>query len=783
MIRFCLTIIFFALSLVCQAQTDLYVSPTGSDRNPGTRQRPFATIGKAQQAVRSRRGKVVVFLRGGTYYLSKPIVFGPADARKPAEAVTYRPYQQEKVRISSGVPLKLTWQQGANGVYSAKVTQPVVFDQLFVNGQLQRMARYPNYDSTAKFFGGTAADAISPQRASRWKNPVGGYVHALHKNEWGDFHYRITGKDSTGELQLVGGYQNNRRMGMHAKHRFVENIAEELDTLNEWYYDAASQTLSFIPPPGTDLTNALIETPQIPHLFEFRGAEKTPVTHIALVGFELTQTLRTFMGNKEPLLRSDWTTYRGGAVLLDGAEYCRITDCYFNTVGGNAVYFSNYNRHDEVSGCRIINAGASGVSFVGDPNAVRSPSFEYNEFVPLSSLDRTPGPKTNNFPAQCRVYNTLMHDLGQVEKQSAGVQISMAQDITVSHNTLYDLPRAGINVNEGTWGGHLIEFNDVFNTVLESGDHGSFNSWGRDRYWHPNKKTLDSIVATQGELVLLDVVKPITIRNNRFRCDHGWDIDLDDGSSNYHIYNNLCLNGGIKLREGCFRTVENNIMVNNSFHPHVWFGNSDDIFRHNIVTKPYYPIQIKNWGKEVDYNLFPDQKSLDKARKAGTDQHSLAGDPLFTDPATGNYQVRAGSPALTLGFVNFPMDSFGVVSPALKAIAKHSPLPVLQTMATDVSGKEINWLGGKLRNVSGLGDRSAFGLPDEKGIILDDVSPGSVLAKSALKKNDVIRKLNNKDVATVSDLSDIYQEISWMGHAEAEIIRNQQLQKVDISFK
>jgi hypothetical protein len=26
--------------------------------------------------------------------------------------------------------------------------------------------------------------------------------------------------------------------------------------------------------------------------------------------------------------------------------------------------------------------------------------------------------------------------------------------------------------------------------------------------------------------------KPIIFRNNRWRCDRGWDIDLDDGSSN-----------------------------------------------------------------------------------------------------------------------------------------------------------------------------------------------------------------------------------------------------------
>lgn len=68
------------------------------------------------------------------------------------------------------------------------------------------------------------------------------------------------------------------------------------------------------------------------------------------------------------------------------------------------------------------------------------------------------------------------------------------------------------------------------------------------------------------------------IRHNRWRCDHGWDIDLDDGSSQYEVYNNLLLNGGLKFREGYNRTATNNIIINNSFHPHVWYKESGDVF-------------------------------------------------------------------------------------------------------------------------------------------------------------------------------------------------------------
>ena len=62
----------------------------------------------------------------------------------------------------------------------------------------------------------------------------------------------------------------------------------------------------------------------------------------------------------------------------------------------------------------------------------------------------------------------------------------MAQGITVRHCSIYDVPRAGINIGDGCWGGHVIEFCDVFDTVQETGDHGTFNSWGRDRFWRPD---------------------------------------------------------------------------------------------------------------------------------------------------------------------------------------------------------------------------------------------------------------------------------------------------------
>ncbi|HEY5368145.1 MAG TPA: peptide-binding protein, partial [Hanamia sp.] len=309
-----LTAIFLVIIItVVNAQTTFFISPKGKNTNPGTKEKPFATIDHAKLKARKIAGPVVLYLLGGVYYLSQPIVFTREDSRKKDKTLTIKNFNNQKVIISGAVALNLKWEKYKNGIWQSTLKQDLIFDQLFVNGQLQRMARYPNYTSNAHYYGGTADDVLSPERVASWKSPAGGYVHALHRSEWGDFHYLIKGKNAAGQADLEGGWQNNRRMGMSEKYRFVENIFEELDTANEWFYNKETRTLYYYPPAGLDLATAKFETPQIARLFEFRGAEKEPVSNISIEGIKFTQTLRTFMENKEPLLRSDWTIYRGGA--------------------------------------------------------------------------------------------------------------------------------------------------------------------------------------------------------------------------------------------------------------------------------------------------------------------------------------------------------------------------------------------------------------------------------------------------------------------------------------
>ncbi|MDC0088319.1 PDZ domain-containing protein [Akkermansiaceae bacterium] len=772
---------------------DLYVTPTGVDSNSGLQDQPVASLSMAKEKARAFAGKeaVTVHVADGIYYLPETLLFTPEDSGSDQEPVIYKAVNEGGAILSGGAKLELTWSSYQNGIFKASTPEGLDIDQLFINDKNQRMARYPNYDAAKKTsaYQGYSADAFAKNRAAKWADPTGGYIHAMHRSRWGGYHYRITGKGANGEVTYKGGWQNNRQMGMHEEYRMVENIFEELDTQGEWFHNKKENTLYYYPADGVDLKTAKVEVVRLRHLIEFKGTEAQPVKNVTLQGFVVTHAARTFMDTKEPLLRSDWAIYRGGAVFLTGTENVQILDTEFNQVGGNAVFVNNYNRRALIKGCHIHAIGGSGVAFVGDPNAVRDPLFEYRETNDLAKIDKTPGPKTNNYPADSTVEDCLIHSIGLVERQPAGVQISMSQGITMRDLSVYDTARAGINIGDGTWGGHMIDRCDVFNTVLETHDHGSFNSWGRDRFWHNDRSASQLEIDKDPTMPFWDAEQTTTIRNSRWRCDHGWDIDLDDGSTNYDIYNNLMLSGGLKLREGFRRRAWNNITAHNGFHPHVWYNQSGDEVYHNIFMAKHKPARMASPSTDkvrVDENLFgiDSATAMSISKKLGWDENSAFGDPMFKDPENGDFQVKEGSPALKLGFKNFPMDQFGVKKPSLKAIAR---TPDFSAPKKKVSTKKARpamvgkWMGATLKDLSG-NDFSAYGVSkQDAGVALISTPQGSPATKSGLLEGDLIQALNGQ---TVSKLRHFTQTLKRLSSEKLtlKIVRNQQIMELELKL-
>jgi hypothetical protein len=76
--------------------SDFFVAPTGNDADPGTADRPFATLERARDAVRQLKQAgplnepVNIKLQRGTYRLARAVVFGPEDSGTAACPITYQ---------------------------------------------------------------------------------------------------------------------------------------------------------------------------------------------------------------------------------------------------------------------------------------------------------------------------------------------------------------------------------------------------------------------------------------------------------------------------------------------------------------------------------------------------------------------------------------------------------------------------------------------------------------------------------------------------------------------
>lgn len=676
--------------------------------------------------------KTVICLKNTIYSLTEAIlVKGNNIAIRGAESTIL----QGCVKVDG-------WVDEGNGVFSASTEYDA--DALYIDGEKYQMARFPKYNPSIRIFGGFSRDVLSRAKADEWKNPSGAYIHAMHLHNWGGYSYEVTGKDENGNLTYIGGWQNNRQMGMHSDFKYIENVREEMTEPGEWYFDKKNKRIYVIPRSEHSLENAEICVNS--SFFVFKGCR-----NVSIEGIKIRRAKRTFMLTNEPLLRSDWTIYRGGAIYFTNSSDCSVSKCSLFDIGTNGIFVDGKNSNITISKCHLKDIGASGACFVGKPSSVRSPLFEATKSQSFFDIDKKKGPKSNEYPKNCSVEDCLIEHVGIVEKQATGVEISMSCGISVINTSIYDASRAGINISEGTFGGHIIDGCDVFDTVKETGDHGSFNSWGRDRFWHLSDLAQNEIY----KYAHLDCIHKTIIRNSRFRCDRGWDIDLDDGSSNYEIYNNLCLNGGIKLREGFNRYVHNNITVNNSIHMHVWYENSGDVVENNIIFTEYQPILMNNgYGKSINRNILhsTNTKGVKKASElekiTGMDKDSVKTKCIFKDARHGDYTLI--SPEIC-GFEHFPCE-FGVRYEPLKKLARTPDLPKINQSQKKSKSNIVKLFDMQIKNIETDGEMSAYATAGHNGVLVLDVDQFADASAKGILPCDVIVAIGGKETNSLADL-------------------------------
>ncbi len=203
-----------------------YVAPNGNDAwsgkldvpNNKMTDGPFATISRARDAIRtlknSRGGNlevpVAVLIRGGSYYLSEPIIFTPEDSGTIQSPIVYQAYPNEIPIISGGKKISNWQQQGQLWVAQLPEVQSGqwYFRLLRVGNEWMRCARYPNFDESNSLTGGWlfVQNRIKPWERGTFDNGVSEVGEQGDRLEW-----NVT-SPGAGEYQVWVRYAHNMQV-------------------------------------------------------------------------------------------------------------------------------------------------------------------------------------------------------------------------------------------------------------------------------------------------------------------------------------------------------------------------------------------------------------------------------------------------------------------------------------------------------------------------------------------------------------------------------------------
>jgi len=441
-----LGILFFCLSVI-SLSADFYVSPKGSDRNPGSKQKPFATLERARDAARSvkHESAVTIWLSGGTYTRSSSFVLSAEDSGAASAPVVYRAVPGETARIFGGKAIR-GFKKWRGAILQVNLSRQGVTDfgemtsrgfgrtahaaglELFFAGRPMTLARWPNrgwaHISAATPEKSTDLFAFDGDRPSRWTKSPDVWVYGYWTYDWADSYEHVASIDTATHTIRTDlptppyGYRVGQRWR-------VVNVLEELDEPGEWYLDRAAGVLYFWPPAPV------------------RSAEAA----VSLL--------------EKPL------------VILNDASYVEFRDLHFEVTRGDAIVVTG-GSHDVISHCQIANIGNRAVTIEGGSgNGVEDSEIRDtgDGGILLEGGDR----KTLTPGGHFAVRNHI-HDFGRwARTYSPAIQMGGVGNRSVG-NTIDHSPHNAILVNGND---HLIESNDLHSVAMETGDVGAYYL-GRD---------------------------------------------------------------------------------------------------------------------------------------------------------------------------------------------------------------------------------------------------------------------------------------------------------------
>lgn len=614
-----------AVPLAAVSAVEFHVSTSGSDEGPGTKERPFASITRARDALRELRrqrepdGPAEVVIHGGVHFLAGTVLLSPADSGTPAAPVTYRAADGERVVLSGGQRITGPWRKSEGAIWCADVPGPDrrwTFRQLFVNGRREVRARFPNADAQPPhLFGGGGQKGCITVEAGRirpcWGAARDAQVHVVP--EWRFFNQlqTITGVDAARSMIFLSPQEQHARI-VDGSWFHVEGVREELDQPREWFFDADARRVFYWPEAGDDPNHLEIVAPRLDRIFHLQGDVRagTHVEHVILRGLEFRHTAYT-LGHIEPRVNTD------AAVMLENASHCRIERCRFENIGGYGVWLHLDSCENEMDANSISDAGAGGV-------LLTSARFSYMDDSKLF----TPGAAAAKVaPLRNQITRNHIHHCGRIRYYNSGVHLdsrpaetALAAGNRIANNLIHDMPRNGIFAFRNQ-GGNIIEFNRIQNIMLATEDGGGIHF-----------ATMNQIAA------------PNLIANNIVADAWGWrqlpgggrerhiarGIYLDWFTASTRVENNVIFNtrsGGLQFNAGDDNRFVNNVVVGDGVRWDTRWHGADaqgTVDKCNLVVGPdaaASPLRDPGRGDftlEKDYGDYPAGFSWIDVRQIGT---------------------------------------------------------------------------------------------------------------------------------------------------------------------
>ena len=124
---------------------------------------------------------------------------------------------------------------------------------------------------------------------SPYKNITGGVLQAWHPLHWASWMFEIGDNINNTLVFSKGGFQGSRG-GSSGGELYIENVFEELDFPDEWFYNTTERVLYYYTNrTGNPTVNGqLFEATNLKILFELRGNQSMPVSNVTFAGINLT---------------------------------------------------------------------------------------------------------------------------------------------------------------------------------------------------------------------------------------------------------------------------------------------------------------------------------------------------------------------------------------------------------------------------------------------------------------------------------------------------------------